>query len=97
MIHGMDTGFPVSAELVEHSGHAYPNALATRQKTSVAVGTALAGGPPRGSVREGLLHTALTSGSDDPWLGRSAGMPRVVRPTIRMPRLPGSVSGASKV
>jgi hypothetical protein len=28
----------------------------------VAVGTALAGGPPHGSVREELPHTALTSG-----------------------------------
>ena len=28
----------------------------------VAVGTALSGGPPRGSVREALPHTALTSG-----------------------------------
>src|SRR5215472_5360532 len=32
---------------------------------SVAVGTALASGPPHGSVREGLPHTALTSGSCD--------------------------------
>src|SRR5262245_41270446 len=32
---------------------------------SVAVGTALASGPPRGSVREGLPHTALTSGLCD--------------------------------
>src|SRR5215468_1268768 len=31
----------------------------------VAVGTALASGPPHGSVREGLPHTALTSGSCD--------------------------------
>jgi hypothetical protein len=29
---------------------------------SVAVGTALAGGPPHRSVREALFHTALTSG-----------------------------------
>src|SRR5215472_3986144 len=32
---------------------------------TVAVGTALASGPPHGSVREGLPHTALTSGSCD--------------------------------
>src|SRR5215468_9759180 len=32
---------------------------------SVAVGTALASGPPHGSVREELPHTALTSGSCD--------------------------------
>src|SRR5262249_43955696 len=32
---------------------------------SVAVGTALTSGPPHGSVREGLPHTALTSGSYD--------------------------------
>ena len=32
---------------------------------SVAVGTALASGPPHGSVREALPHTALTSGSCD--------------------------------
>src|SRR6266496_4319958 len=32
---------------------------------SVAVGTALASGPPHRSVREGLPHTALTSGSCD--------------------------------
>src|SRR5262244_1667774 len=32
---------------------------------SVAVGTALVSGPPHGSVREGLPHTALTSGSCD--------------------------------
>src|SRR5215813_294706 len=32
---------------------------------SVAVGTALASGPPHRSVREGLPHTALTSGSSD--------------------------------
>src|SRR5262245_34130206 len=31
----------------------------------VAVGTALASGPPHRSVREGLPHTALTSGSSD--------------------------------
>src|SRR5215472_15322254 len=31
----------------------------------VAVGTALASGPPHGSVREGFPHTALTSGSSD--------------------------------
>ena len=32
---------------------------------SVAVGTALASGPPHGSVREGLPHTALTAGLCD--------------------------------
>src|SRR5215813_10194418 len=32
---------------------------------SVAVGTALASGPPHGSVREEFPHTALTSGSSD--------------------------------
>jgi len=31
-------------------------------KWSVAVGTALAGGPPHRSVREALPHTAITSG-----------------------------------
>src|SRR3954447_1724548 len=31
-------------------------------RVSVAVGTALAGGPPRRSVRAELPHTALTSG-----------------------------------
>src|SRR5262245_27005103 len=31
----------------------------------VAVGTALASGPPHGSVREEFPHTALTSGSSD--------------------------------
>src|SRR5215813_9896865 len=47
------------------------SALSTRHSTlntrpsSVAVGTALASGPPHGSVREGLPHTALTSGSCD--------------------------------
>ena len=34
-------------------------------RQSVAVGTALASGPPHRSVREGLPHTALTSGSYD--------------------------------
>jgi hypothetical protein len=42
---------------------------------SVAVGTALASGPPHRSVREGLPHTAPTSGSCD-------GLPLV---GIRMP------------
>src|SRR5215470_10498846 len=55
-----------------------PRLITTRQKQhilfpyartcavlSVAVGTALASGPPHGSVREGLPHTALTSGSYD--------------------------------
>src|SRR5215467_15801166 len=47
------------------------SALSTHHSTlgtrpfSVAVGTALASGPPHGSVREGLPHTALTSGSSD--------------------------------
>src|ERR687892_475179 len=38
---------------------------------SVAVGTALASGPPHGSVREELPHTALASGScdDQPLVG----------------------------
>src|SRR5499433_570146 len=36
-----------------------------RLATLVAVGTALASDPPHGSVREGLPHTALTSGSCD--------------------------------
>src|SRR5215468_6024589 len=54
---------------------------------SVAVGTALASGPPHGSVREELPHTALTSGSSD---GRLA-----VRTTTSVTRFPGSVSGTS--
>src|SRR4030095_3943112 len=36
-----------------------------RDAWSVAVGTALASGPPHGSVREEFPHTALTSGSSD--------------------------------
>ena len=36
-----------------------------KEHSLVAVGTALASGPPHGSVREALPHTALTSGSSD--------------------------------
>src|SRR5262249_27253556 len=39
--------------------------LTAHHSLLVAVGTALASGPPHGSVREGLPHTALTSGSCD--------------------------------
>ena len=47
----------------------------------VAVGTALAGGPPRGSVREELPHTALTSGiTSRPQAART--------PCMSMPRFP---------
>src|SRR5262245_58553818 len=59
---------------------------------SVAVGTALASGPPHGSVREEFPHTALTSGADDqPLLGTQL----VVRATTPVTRFPGSVSGTS--
>src|SRR5215813_14538549 len=60
---------------------------------SVAVGTALASGPPHGSVREELPHTALTSGSSDgqPFLRKQL----VVRATNPVTRIPGSVSGTS--
>src|SRR5262245_1835035 len=60
---------------------------------SVAVGTALASGPPHGSVREELPHTALTSGSCDgqPFLRTQL----VVRATNPVTRFPGSVSGTS--
>src|SRR5215467_7570597 len=59
----------------------------------VAVGTALASGPPHGSVREELPHTALTSGSSDgqPFLRTQL----VVRATTPVTRFPGSGSGTS--
>src|SRR5262245_8521980 len=59
----------------------------------VAVGTALASGPPHRSVREELPHTALTSGSCDgqPFLRTQL----VVRATNSGTRFPGSVSGTS--
>src|SRR5215510_9276881 len=59
----------------------------------VAVGTALASGPPHRSVREELPHTALTSGSSDgqPFLRTQL----VVRATTPVTRFPGSVSGTS--
>ncbi len=62
-------------------------------KRLVAVGTALASGPPHRSVREELPHTALTSGSCDgqPFLGTQL----VVRATNPVTRIPGSVSGTS--
>src|SRR5215475_1373164 len=60
---------------------------------SVAVGTALASGPPHRSVREELPHTALTSGSSD---GQPlVGIRLVVRATTPVTRFPGSVSGTS--
>src|SRR5437867_10566381 len=48
-----------------------PRFLSALCSLSVAVGTALASGPPHGSVREGLPHTALASGScdDQPLVG----------------------------
>src|SRR5215475_13410305 len=59
----------------------------------VAVGTALASGPPHRSVREELPHTALTSGSSD---GQPlVGIRLVVRATTSVTRFPGSVSGTS--
>src|SRR5215831_12654528 len=60
---------------------------------SVAVGTALASGPPHGSVREELPHTALTSGScnGQPFVRTQL----VVRATTSLTRFPGSVSGTS--
>src|SRR5215468_8061681 len=60
---------------------------------SVAVGTALASGPPHGSVREELPHTALTSGScnGQPFVRTQL----VVRATTSVTRFPGSVSGTS--
>src|SRR5215475_7764177 len=59
----------------------------------VAVGTALASGPPHGSVREELPHTALTSGScnGQPFVRTQL----VVRATTSVTRFPGSVSGTS--
>src|SRR5262249_24542110 len=60
---------------------------------SVAVGTALASGPPHRSVREELPHTALTSGSSD---GQPlVGIRLVVRATTSVTRFPRSVSGTS--
>src|SRR5262245_42243301 len=58
----------------------------------VAVGTALASGPPHRSVREGLPHTALTSGSCD---GQPLSLPYMstLRPSafFDRPALPSSV------
>src|SRR5262249_50971049 len=66
---------------------------------SVAVGTGLASGPPHRSVREGLPHTALTSGSSDspPLVGIQMHpfLPLAVRATTSVTRFPGSVSGTS--
>src|ERR1700747_2976323 len=61
----------------------------------VAVGTALTSGPPHGSVREGLPHTALTSGSCDgqPFVG----IRLAVRAPTLVPRIPVSVSATSKL
>src|SRR5438093_2178932 len=55
---------------------------------SVAVGTALASGPPHGSVREGLPHTALTSGScdDQPLVGIWMQYPCGREPVANQPR-----------
>ena len=53
---------------------------------SVAVGTALASGPPHRSVREGLPHTALTLGSCDGQLFLRTQL--VVRATNRVTRFP---------
>src|SRR5881397_217746 len=58
----------------------------------VAVGTALASGPPHKSVREELPHTALTSGSSD-----DQPLVLVVRATTPVTCIPGSVSGASRL
>src|SRR6516164_9889188 len=58
----------------------------------VAVGTALASGPPHGSVREALPHTALASGLSD-----DQPLVLVVRATTPVTRIPGSVSGASRL
>src|SRR5438128_9934656 len=54
---------------------------------SVAVGTALTGGPPHRSVREGLPHTALTSGSCDgqPLVGIWMQYPRGREPVANQP------------
>src|SRR6266542_2255931 len=54
----------------------------------VAVGTALASGPPHGSVREGLPHTALTSGScdDQPLVGIWMQYPCGREPVANQPR-----------
>jgi hypothetical protein len=54
---------------------------------SVAVGTALASGPPHRSVREGLPHTALTSGScdDQPLVGIWMQYPRGREPVANQP------------
>src|SRR4029453_14972947 len=61
--------------------------------SSVAVGAALASGPPHGSVREGLPHTALTSGycNGQPLVG----IRLAVCATTPVTRIPGSGSGAS--
>ena len=73
-------------------------------QSSVAVGTALASGPPHRSVREGLPHTALTSGSCDglPLVGIRMQYNRLRLSLLAacrtrhkpVTRIPGSVSGA---
>src|SRR5262245_60566876 len=73
--------------------------------SSVAVGTALASGPPHGSVREELPHTALTSGSSNGLHARwdtdavnrirLSSLLLAVRATNPVTRFPGSVSGTS--
>ncbi len=77
----------VVSPLVITSPHVVSIAHDTRNR--VAVGMALSGHPPHGSVREALPHTALTSGT---WR-RSACAP-LAHAAGRSTRLPGSVSGA---
>src|SRR5262249_45147506 len=61
-----EPSFKGSACLRQATSHDIRASEASRRPFfSVAVGTALASGPPHGSVREGLPHTALTSGSCD--------------------------------
>jgi hypothetical protein len=45
------------------SGDIWGHHTQFKTEIGVAVGTALASGPPHRSVREALPHTALTSGS----------------------------------
>src|ERR1700676_4211568 len=58
--------------LLDLSGTALASATPCRfyPGAFVAVGTALTGGPPHGSVREELPHTALALGNDEQTLGR---------------------------
>src|SRR5262245_38596418 len=55
--------------------------------SSVAVGTALASGPPHGSVREEFPHTALTSGSSNgqPLIGIGMQNARGRKPVANQP------------